>query len=371
MSVDGIEIGGASAVTGRSSATSGAFDRLAVGEELTLTVLRRLGVREYLVSIGNERHVVESVVDLAVGVQVRAGVTAVGERLTLRYIEADKARTDDEPQEGDVIGQLAARHGVTLAAGERAQLHAAAADATDPARLILSGLYLTKLGFPVEQQLVQALYTAQTQGAAGRAALRGTVVADAGRALQSEDVPDSPEQLERLVGDAFDAAAPARSDLGSAGGDSRGDDDESEREELVRRALNSQDGGSIGYRYATLPLLIGGDLTELQVALFTPRYDDARGRRVRRLVMTLDTPRLREIRIETKSVDERIVVAIDASTPEAVEALAAREREVREMLARLGWAVEAVSYGVNVPPDRAARRIVDHVLAAGTVDEAY
>jgi hypothetical protein len=139
----------------------------------------------------------------------------------------------------------------------------------------------------------------------------------------------------------------------------------------VRRALNSQDGGSVGYRYATLPLLIGGDLTELQVALFTPRYDDVRGRRVRRLVMTLDTPRLREIRIEAKSVDERIVVAIDASTPRAVEALAAREPEVREMLARLGWAVEAVSYGVNVPPDRAARRIVDHVLAAWTVDEAY
>jgi hypothetical protein len=41
------------------------------------------------------------------------------------------------------------------------------------------------------------------------------------------------------------------------------------------------------------------------------------------------------------------------------------------MLAQLGWAVEAVSYGVNVPPDKAARRIVDHVLSAGTVDEAF
>ena len=371
MNVDGIENGGAAAVVARSSAAGrAAFDRLAVGQELTFTVLRRLGAREYLVAIGAERHVVESAVDLAVGAQVRAGVTAVDERLTLRYIEAEKPRTDDEPQEGDLIGQLAARHGVTLSASERAPLLAAAAEATDPARMILSGLYLTKLGLPFEQQVVQALYAAQTQGAAARAPLRASAAGDAGRAQQSEEAPDSPEQLERLVGDAFDAAAPARSELGSAGGDSQGYDHE-EREELVRRALNSQDGGSVGYRYATLPLLIGGDLTELQVALFTPRYDDVRGRRVRRLVMTLDTPRLREIRIETKSVDERIVVAIDASTPAAIEALTAREPEVREMLARLGWAVEAVSYGVNVPPDRAARRIVDHVLAAGTVDEAY
>jgi hypothetical protein len=170
-----------------------------------------------------------------------------------------------------------------------------------------------------------------------------------------------------MLGDAFDAAA-AQSELGSTSGDRHGED---ERERFVRRALNLQDGGSVGYRYATLPLLIGGELTELQVALFAPRHDDARGRRVRRLVMTLDTPRLREIRIETKSVDERIVVAIDASTPAAVEALSAREPAVREMLAQLGWAVEAVSYGVNVPPDKAARRIVDHVLSAGTVDEAF
>ena len=371
MNVDGIETGGAAAVVARSPAAGRAtFDRLAVGQELTLTVLRRLGPGEYVVAIGTERHVVESTVDLAVGARVRVGVTAVDERLTLRYIEAEKPRTDD-PQEGDLIAQLAARHGVTLPASGRAQLQAAAAGATDPARLIMSGLYLTKLGFPLEQRVVQALYTAQMQGAAGRVQLRASVMADAGRAQQSADAPDLPEQLERLVGDAFDAAAPSRSDLGSAGGDSKGHDHSEHEEGLVRRALNSQDGGSIGYRYATLPLLIGGDLTELQVALFTPRYDDVRGRHVRRLVMTLDTPRLHEIRIETKSVDERIVVAIDASTPGAVEALAAREPEVREMLARLGWAVEAVSYGVNVPPDRAARRIVDHVLAAGTIDEAY
>jgi hypothetical protein len=118
MNVDGTEIGGSVAVVARSSgAGRTTFDRLAVGQEITLTVLRRLGAGEYLVAIGSERHVVESAVDLAVGAQVRAGVTAVDERLTLRYIEAEKPRADDEPQEGDLIGQLAARHGVTP--GER------------------------------------------------------------------------------------------------------------------------------------------------------------------------------------------------------------------------------------------------------------
>jgi hypothetical protein len=370
MSVDAVDIDIGAAVTrtaARTTASTAPFEQLAVGQQLELMVLRRLGSREYLVALGAERHVVESAVELAVGARVRAEVAAVDERLTLRYLDAATPRTDDEqPREPDPLEALAARHAVTLAPHERAQLDAAAADAADPARLILSGLYLTKLGLPLDPRSLHALYAAQLE--AGGVRPRAAGEADATRAQRSDADADSPARLEQLLGAAFDDAAPARAELGSAGGDSR---DDADREGLVRQALNLQDGGSVGYRYATLPLLIGGELAELQVALFTPRHEDVRGRRVRRLVMTLDTPRLHEIRIETKSVDERIAVAIDASTPAAVEALAAREGAVRELLAQLGWAVEAVSYGVNVPPDRAARRIVDHVLSTGTVDETY
>lgn len=369
MSIDGVNTSaGPAAVVERSSAAGrSAFDRLTVGQELTLTVLRRLGAREYLVAMGGEQHVVDSAVALEVGGQIRAGVTAVDERLTLRYLDSRAAQRGDEPREADLLGRLAERHGVVLAPHEHALLRAAAEESDDPARLILSGLYLTKLGMPLEPHSVHALYAAQIEIGA-RAAVRAGGTLDAGRAQQDDAEADSSERLAELLGDAFDSAAPAQSELGAAGGDPHGDP---EREHLVQQALNLQDGGSVGYRYATLPLLIGGELTELQVALFTPHQADARGQRVRRLVMTLDTPKLREIRIEAKSVDERIVVAIDASAPAAVEALAAGEQAVRELLAELGWAVEAVSYGVNFPPDRAARRIVDHVLAAGTVDETF
>lgn len=366
MSVEavGIPIGVAGT---RSAAPAHLAGRLAVGQQLELTVLRRLGAREFVVAIGTERHVVESAVELTVDTRVLAEVAAVGERLTLRYLDAAKSHADDEQApEPDLLEALAERHGVTLAPRERAQLDAAAADAADPARLILSGLYLTKLGLPLNQHSLHAVYAAQLDAAAVRP--RAIAQADAPRESEPAADADSSEKLERLLGAAFDDAVPAQADVGSAGGDSR---DDAERGALVRHALNAQDGGSVGYRYATLPLLIGGELSELQVALFTPRQEDMRGRRVRRLVMTLATPRLGEIRIEAKSVDERIAVAIDAGTPTAVEALATRETAVRELLAQLGWAVETVAYGVNVPPDRAARRIVDHVLSAGTVDEAY
>lgn len=367
MSVDVVANVIGAAATARPATPAGPFERLAVGQQLELAVLRRIGAREYLVALGAERHLVESDVALPVGARVRADVAAVGDRLTLRYLDATQPQVEDEQaHEPELLEALAEQYGVTLAPRARAQLDAAAEGAADPARLILSGLYLTKLGLPLDARSLHALYAAQLE--VGGARPRATGAAGSDRAQQVDADVDSAEQLVELLGAAFDEAAPAQAELGSAGDDTR---DDADSETLVRQALNSQDGGSTGYRYATLPLLIGGELSELQVALFTPRQEDVRGRRVRRLVMTLDTPRLREIRIETKSVDERIVVAIDASTPAAVEALAGREHAVRELLAQLGWAVEAVSYGVNVPPDRAARRIVDHVLAAGTIDETY
>ena len=390
------------------SPAHGVFDALKVGQELDLRVLRRLAEREYVVVVAGGRHVVESSVKLAIGAHVKATVTALGERLTLRYVGSPAPRRDDAPQAADFVAELAQHHGVLLTARDHAQLEAAAGKSSDPARMVMSGLYLGKLGLPLEARALDALYAAQVE-AGGRRPENAREVVNGIRSLRAAQparetevgrepplghgapVPppavvavaapeppdvdggdadtDSVRRLEELLADAFDDAAATRSELGATGGDPGADERGAERR--ARGMLNLQDGGNVGYRYATLPLLVGGELTELQVALFAPRRQDSRGRRVRRLVMTLDTPNLRQIRIEAKSVDERIAVAIDATTPAAVEALAAGEPAVRELLAQLSWSVEAVSYGVNLPPDRAARRIVDHVLSSGTVDETY
>lgn len=356
MTVDHVSGGSAAARATRAERLPRAFDKLTVGESLRLRVLERLGARDYVVSFGGERHRVESAVALEVGADVRVGVVAVGERLVLRHLDA---KADEE---GDLLAQLARSYGVALAAVDREPLLAAAAGAADPTRMLMSGLYLAKLGVAPDNKAVAAVYHAQRHGVASAAA----DAPDRKAPTADEPTLNAAAALVERFDDAF-AAGGAHSD----GGGAQSDTGEHGSSELARRALNLQDDGSVLYRYATLPLVIGGELRELQVALFTPREPIERGSDVRRLVMTLETPQLRQVRIETKSVGDRLAVAIDVAAPDGMEALAARDGEVRELLARLGWSVEAVSYGINVPAERAARRIVDHVLTSGTVDAVF
>jgi hypothetical protein len=358
MSIDAINAGMGAMSAARAPAPARAFNELTVGETLRLRVLERLGARDYVVTFGGERQRVESAVALEVGADVRVGVVAAGERLVLRLV--DPPSSASTPEANDLLAQLARRYGVNLAANEREPLLAAAASAVDPTRMLLAGLYLAKLGVAPEQEVVAAVYEAQLDAATSGAAAMPEQLSAADRAeLESQDVALA------WLESAFENSG-TQSDRGAGGdaGGSRGDN-------LARWALNLQDDGSVLYRYATLPLVIGGELRELQVALFAPRGPTARDRDVRRLVMTLETAQLEHVRIEARSVGERLAVAIDVATPAGVEALAERENEVRDLLARLGWSVEVVSYGVNVPPDRAARRIVDHVLTAGTVDTVF
>jgi hypothetical protein len=357
MSVEGINAGVTAATrAARLDRPARAFDQLSIGDTLQLRVLERLGARDYVVAFGGERHRVESAVVLEVGADVRVGVVAIGERLVLRRL--DVQAHGEAAESGDLLGQLARRYGVQLAANDREPLLAAAAGAADPTRMLLSGLYLAKLGMAPEHEAAAAVYEAQRDASADEA--RERPIAVDGSGIDSTDV------VLEWLSDAFEARG-AQADAGDSG--TGGDTDRSD--ELARWALNLQDDGSVQYRYATLPLVIGGELRELQVALFTPREPTARDSDVRRLVMTLETPQLKQVRIEAKSVGERLAVAIDVAAPHGVEALVEREGEVRELLARLGWSVEALSYGINVPPDRAARRIVEHVLTAGTVDAVF
>ena len=79
-------------------------------------------------------------------------------------------------------------------------------------------------------------------------------------------------------------------DAGEAGGD-----------DLARWVLNAQTGGSVAHRVATLPLLLDGELVELDVAMFAQGGDaqreQAEGIRHRELVFALTTPALGHIEI--------------------------------------------------------------------------
>jgi hypothetical protein len=146
-----------------------------------------------------------------------------------------------------------------------------------------------------------------------------------GRPVSADEATvDSADVVLTWLDDAFQAAG-VQADAGDGGGD--GERGERSAEDLARWALNLQDDGSVLYRHATLPLVIGGELRELQVALFTPR-EPVDGTDVRCPVMT---PRKRRSSASThrSEVRRRAVGRSSTSQCRTAEALAERDGEGR------------------------------------------
>jgi len=378
MSVGGLTAAnGAASVARRSDQQRQPGPQLTIGERLDLRVLRNLGDRRYLVAYRDVQRIVQSTVSLAEGSKVRAVVSAVGEKLELRYVDTqsdDASASEEAADGGEGLAQLEARYAVTLSEGAREILQVAMGSVADRATMAASGLYLAKLALPVEPDALEALYTAQV----GDDAVASALPAEADATLSGID-PRSPAAigyLATLMGDALDNALVVRADaavaqqipLGlQAGNTGAKDRDPPDRRELARRLLNVQDEGSLAYRQGVLPVLISGQLVELDLVYFNERREADRPAGLRRLVMTLKTETLGRIEVQAHAVGDRLSISINAETQASREALSVHADEVRELIARLGWSVETIAYEFDARRDPAARHIVDHVLNGGSL----
>ena len=361
----------------------GSFEDFQVGQRLTLTVLRQLDPQSYFVSMAGEQHLVESAVELIPGGTVHAVVVAVGDRLELRYLNSEQSRSEPEDPDNTesqtpptLLAQLAARYKVSLGGKDRDLLERVVNRASNPAAMALSGLFLAKMGAAVDPASVEALYAAQSDptAAAGGTAFDMSTLLNAG-ALSQVVVPTADEtttlsSLAESLAGALQGNLDgnlATFNLSADGASSRnaGDDGEAERAHAL---LNTQDGGAVAYRYGSLPVLVAGQLHELDLVLFQQRQPQEGSTQVRRLVMTLDTHALGPLQIEARALDNRLVITFVGRSPEAAAELAPYGSDIRDLASRLGWTVEGVGYEYSASQARAARQIIRHVLAAGTVD---
>lgn len=353
--------------------------RVNLGQTLDLRVVRKLDERRYLVSFAGEQHVVETAMALTAGRAVRTSVTAIGDKLELKYVGPAAPETSQEPSseaatpdQADVIDDLESRYALTLSDVEQAAIRGAIASGADPELMAGAGLFLSKLSLPVDADALHALYQAQSWSTAA--------VENAG-ALRAPNGDEQTLRLAAAMRQILDTTSSSMSPtvaatttaadqnatvlLGSSTDESR---DEGGKRDLASRLLNEQDGGSVAYHYGTLPVLIGDQLVELDLVYFRERARPERDSNTRRLVMTFKTERLGRVQVVAQALAERLSMEITAESSESSAALAAHESEVKDLLTRLGWTVDAVRYELDTSPRRAAGHVIAHVLSADTLN---
>jgi hypothetical protein len=366
-------IGRAGDAPSRPRSGTSAFDSLSIGQNLKLQVLRQLEQQRFEVQFGGRRHVVESRVPLTVGSQIEAQVEAKGNQLELRYLGANLSfELPDTPSPPSVVdgatvpewlSALAQQYRVPLDAQASSTIARAAEKAADPALMTRGGLFLQKLAQRVTREDLEALYRAlsATDGQLPAALAQSPIKFDPG--ADNDEVADT-------LADALDAATPLSganiAPLDSDADANGGNQDDAQR---ALRLLNLQDEGSVSWRYGTLPLLVGGQLIELDLVMFRERESHATRGSLRRLVMTLDTTHFGRVHVEARAVDSRLMVRLSAPTSEAVDVMSAYGADVRAAIEQLGWAVDEIRYEVDSQGARAAHEVVKHVLSAGSVDQ--
>ncbi len=349
-----------------------AFDHLHAGDHLTLSVIRRMDSRTYMVSFGGEQHVMESSAQMAVGGQVRAVVTGVGDQLELRYLDTVSPSAEADAKTGrdtapTLLSALETRYRLALRANEHTQLEQAVADAANPTAMALGGLFLAKLGVNFNEPALHAIHDAQIGHAA--AWLTRSAPRDVSMLIEqtNDGDDDATQELAQVIGDALPEAPSQAMSSGSGDADT-GNPDARDSTDLAKLFLNLQDDGNVGYRYGTLPVIVADQLVELDLVVLQQRQQPDAATPARRLVMTLRTESFGQVKIDARALDNRLVVTITGESATSADELATRGDELRELLKRLGWNVEGIGYELSATPGRAARHIIDHVLAAGTVD---
>ena len=366
----------------RAQRKGSVFDELTIGQHLRMQVLRQLEQQRYEVAFGGRRHVVESRVALQPGSQVSAQVEAKGEKLELRYLDTGPRAGSPEQsldafvlplehgQAGDDAGPappwlaaLAAQYRVPLDARAREAIERAAAKAGDPELMTRGGLFLQKLLRNVDAQDLEALYRTLSPG-------ESSPVAAFTQAPIGLDDLSGADDVAATLADALEAPREAPgAQVPNVGAESDGGEGNEQDFQRAARLLNLQDEGSVAWRFGTLPLLVGGQLIELDLVMFRERDGQAKRGALRRLVMTLDTTHFGRVHVEARAVDSRLMVKMSAASSDAVEVLSAYGADVRAAIERLGWAVDDIRYEITAPHTGAAQSVVHHVLSAGTVDQ--
>jgi len=380
-----------------------AFANLTVGQVVNAKVLRKLDEQHYMVSLRGETREARAEHALPVGESIAVVVVDASENLQLRRVEPELAQGNGSTSDLSIS---------TLA--ERSDLHAQARfykcdidprelrvlqDAmnasNDPKGMMLSGLFLNKNGVTIEPQLLHQLYATQfpriTSDRARDltdAVQQESTIANLAQSLRAAVESHSAEksgiagtqvrmQHDVDLAATLNAAATAdimtsppavTTDSGSTADHGEGRRDGSS---ALHELLSDVDVNGLGVRYGMLPVLINGELVELELVMFKHRQKEGDAEPIKRLMMSIHTEAMGTVSISAEALNSRLLVNISASSVEHAETLGAYSQDVKALAERFGWAVESVAYEVKPQSVTLARRVIEHSIRQGVIDHVW
>lgn len=364
---------------------------LTLGQIIKGRVLRSYEGQRYLVDFDGQQKIVDSSVPLRTDEIIRGRVVGLGEQVQLHRLNAEPA----SPAQDEAAPQLAApaltdkaersvaelfeRYLGKLGAEQMRALQRLVARSPQPDQAALAGLILNKLGLQIAPDFFKAV--SATIGSAEEAGLfalppKAIVLATDNGPAEHGSTLALAALLNRLLVDVpevrFRTPPKGEGEVGQAGiddGPTQGGADY----DLARWILNAQTGGAIAHRIATLPLLLDGELVELDVALFEQSADRERnqqqGLRHREMVLALSTEALGRVEIRALLAGGHVRVQIVAGDSATTQFMSTHAERLVAELQQIGWQVDELRYETRAANESngVVRSLVEHVISPGSV----
>ena len=348
------------------AATDDFAKNLTMGQMIKGKVLRSYDAGRYAVDFNGHEKVVDSSIPLKTGEVIQGRVVAIGDKVELKRIHvANDAVHESAPRERQtqnflgnkwdvLLRDIALKYQLKLSAQDKSALTGMLKAARLPEQTLLAAVVLMKQGLPISEQLMQmlnALQDKQTQLKLYPAAQLAPILA-----TESSTARTAPDALSNFVlaitnllqeQQSSVAAMHAQNDTYSSD-DAGADNNNSQHDKAFSQAwqlLNTQIDGSVSHRVCTLPMWLGNQLIEINIAIYEQHKNQAQdGIKYKRLVFCLELEHLGKIEVETVIENKNIRMTVSADQEIATQWLAEHTAYLKNDLVEYGFKLDEISY---------------------------
>lgn len=352
--------------------TDDLVSNLTLGQIIKGRVLRHIEGSRYSVEYAGKEKIVDSSVPLKTGELLYGRVVGLGDQIELERVNAPKTEQPpprDAPKQisidgfstsmAELVMRLFTEFGASLSENDATVLQRAMQANPLQEPNVYAGVLLAKLGisFTVDRldALTRALLVDPSQPLFNERiaiylASQSTNPLTASTQVENSIARDS--AFLGILSDIADASTRAEPASTPQGGDNSAHDDNSESRDhrgLSYALLNLQTDGNLRHRIATIPLVIDGELIELNIGLVEQREarQEQIGTKHRRLVFTLSTDALGLLSVDGTLTGGHLQLRFSVENPDALDLLDSHGDLLKTALEHANFKVDAIRHDVR------------------------
>lgn len=374
--------------------------KLRIGEIIQGKVTRHFDGSRYAVSFGDSEKIVDSSLPLTRGELVHGRVIGLSDKVQLQRVYPAQARethvSDLATKRADkkyILENLYAQYQEKLSDSDMAKVLQLMKLHPSPILIARSSLILSKLGLPIETQLLYAVCKALS---GKRCALEDDSLErvpslnaefEPSVRTESQTIREFAASLAMLSEPRVISTSPEQSDVDeksvcdeakkdSLGGNATDEGGQSGYgyhggDRLGHWVLNAQNAGAVSHRLKRLPIWFDGKLIEVEVALFSQHEQtlQAASVRHRRIVLSLQVPGLGQVDANVYAAGQHLRIHINTETERANNSLVTQYGKIKHAIETLGWLIDEVKYSVGTQAQEGpVQSVVRHHIASDSLN---